>query len=121
MKVFLSWSDDKSRMVAEALRDWLPAVIQEIVPFMSEKDIAAGARWTNQIEQELEGTQLGIVCVTRENQSAPWLNFEAGAIAKQIESSRRCASSDRPKADRHHPAARGSFKPKMPPSQAYSS
>ena len=88
MKVFLSWSGPKSKSVAEALRDWLPSVIQEVDPFMSERDIAAGARWLNEINQELEGTNFAIVCVTRENQSAPWLNFEAGAVAKVIETSR---------------------------------
>lgn len=88
MKVFLSWSGQKSKAVAEALRDWLPSVIQEIEPFMSERDIAAGARWLNEIDQELEGTNFAIVCVTRENQSASWLNFEGGAVAKVIQASR---------------------------------
>lgn len=88
MKVFLSWSGQKSKSVAAALRDWLPSVIQEVEPFMSERDIAAGARWLNEIERELEGTNFAIVCVTRENQSAPWLNFEAGAVAKVVEESR---------------------------------
>lgn len=50
MKVFLSWSGRKSKAIAEALRDWLPSVIQEIEPFMSERDIAAGARWLNEID-----------------------------------------------------------------------
>jgi hypothetical protein len=36
MKVFLSWPGRKSKSVAEALRDWLPSVIQEIDPFMSD-------------------------------------------------------------------------------------
>jgi hypothetical protein len=88
VKVFLSWSGRKSKAIAEALRDWLPSVIQEIEPFMSERDIAAGARWLNEIEQQLEGTNFAIVCVTRDNQSAPWLNFEAGAVAKVIDESR---------------------------------
>ena len=88
MKVFLSWSGQKSKGAAEALHDWLRLVIQEVEPFMSESDIAAGARWLNEIDQQLEGTNFAIVCVTRENQSAAWLNFEAGAVAKLINTSR---------------------------------
>ena len=82
MKVFLSWSGEKSRAVAEALREWLPKVLQEVEPLMSSEDISAGVRWQYLISEALEGSSVGILCVTRENQSAPWLNFEAGAIAK---------------------------------------
>lgn len=88
MKVFLSWSGEKSRAVADALKGWLPQVIQDVEPFMSAEDISAGVRWQERIASELDGTGFGILCVTRENQSAPWLNFEAGAIAKQVELSR---------------------------------
>jgi TIR domain len=88
VKVFLSWSGQKSKRIAVALRDWLPSVIQEIEAFMSERDIAAGVRWLNEIDQQLEGTNFAIVCVTRDNQSAPWLNFEAGAVAKVIDEAR---------------------------------
>jgi hypothetical protein len=88
MKVFLSWSGEKSRAVAETLRDWLPLVIQDVEPFMSEEDIEAGTRWQNRIAEELEGSQFGIICVTRDNQSSRWLNFEAGAIAKEIDRGR---------------------------------
>ena len=49
---------------------------------MSSEDISAGVRWQYLISEALEGSSVGILCVTRENQSAPWLNFEAGAIAK---------------------------------------
>jgi hypothetical protein len=88
MKVFLSWSGDKSRAVALALHDWLPDVLKNVEPFVSSEDIDPGSRWQAEIAGQLEATSYGIVCVTRENQAAPWLNFEAGALAKAVESSR---------------------------------
>jgi hypothetical protein len=42
--VFLTWSGPRSRQVAEALKKWLPGVVQQCQPWMS-KDIAAGKRW----------------------------------------------------------------------------
>ena len=85
MNLFISWSGDKSRAVAAALRDWLPLVVNEIVPFVSSKDIFAGTGWLGVIMERLQTTNFGIVCVTRDNQLSPWLNFEAGALAKTID------------------------------------
>ena len=51
---------------------------------MSERDIGAGARWGDAVSRELEATRFGVVCVTVENVSVPWLHFEAGALAKQV-------------------------------------
>ncbi len=66
MKVFISWSGEQSRIVAEALRDWLPDVIQAIEPFLSSHDIPKGARWGLELAHELEGTSVGIICLTSE-------------------------------------------------------
>ena len=90
MKVFLSWSGERSRLAAEALRNWLPDVIQNIEPWMSAADIDAGARWNRMIEDELSNTQVGILCLTSENQEAPWVLFEAGALAKTISDTLVC-------------------------------
>lgn len=84
MKIFISWSGEKSREIALALRDWLRCVISTVEPFVSSQDIDAGSRWQTEVAAELESTACGIVCVTRDNQSAPWLNFEAGALAKSV-------------------------------------
>jgi hypothetical protein len=84
MKVFISWSGPKSRAAAEALRAWLPKVIQALEPFVSSHDISAGSRGENVIAAELAETDFGIVCITRANQTEPWINFEAGALAKRV-------------------------------------
>lgn len=84
MRIFISWSGDLSRSVAEVLRDWLPDVIQALDPWMSSEDIEAGARWSAEIANQLDGNGQGLVVVTQENLGAPWLNFEAGALSKSV-------------------------------------
>ena len=88
MEVFISWSGDRSGKVAEALRDWLPNVIQSVTPFMSASDIEKGSRWPGDLARHLEESQFGLVCLTPENLGAPWLLFEAGALSKSMDNSR---------------------------------
>lgn len=90
MKIFLSWSGELSRELAEALRDWLPAVLQSVRPFFTPNDIEKGARWGKDIAQELEASSFGIFCLTKENLTKPWIMFEAGALSKRIDASRVC-------------------------------
>jgi len=90
MKVFISWSGDQSRELAEVLRDWLPAVLQSVKPFFTPSDIEKGARWGKDIAQELEASSFGIFCLTKENLTRPWIMFEAGALSKRIDTSRVC-------------------------------
>src|SRR5688572_18638179 len=85
MKVFISWSGERSKAVAVALREWLPDVIQSVHPWLSSEDIDAGLRWNDEVTRELSQTRFGIICLTAENQTAPWILFEAGALAKTIE------------------------------------
>jgi TIR domain len=88
MKVFISWSGLGSREVAVALRHWLPSVIQAVEPYVSSEDIEAGARWGEDVADQLEDTDFGILCVTRNNVASAWLNFEAGALSKAVDRSR---------------------------------
>lgn len=90
MKVFISWSGDLSRDLAEAIRDWLPAVLQSVKPFFTPNDIEKGARWAKDIAKELEDSAVGIFCLTKENLNKPWIMFEAGALSKKIDFSRVC-------------------------------
>lgn len=88
MKVFISWSGETSREIAEVFRNWLPAVVQAVKPYYSPDDIEKGARWSTEISAELEASQVGLLCLTRENLNSPWLMFEAGALAKSMDKSR---------------------------------
>jgi hypothetical protein len=90
MKVFISWSGARSKVVANRLRTWLPDVIQGVKPWMSAMDIDAGARWGQRVQGELQESRFGIICLTRTNQNAPWVLFETGALAKSIEDTFVC-------------------------------
>lgn len=90
MKIFISWSGNKSQEVAKILKQWIPCVIQSVEPYFSSADIDKGARWSTDIAKELQDASFGILCVTKDNLSSSWLNFEAGALSKSIEQSKVC-------------------------------
>jgi hypothetical protein len=87
MKVFISWSGDISHDVALALREWLPSVLQSVEPYVSSEDVEKGARWSAEVGRQLNETAFGILCVTADNIGSAWLNFEAGALSKSIDTS----------------------------------
>ncbi|MFM5565931.1 toll/interleukin-1 receptor domain-containing protein [Aeromonas veronii] len=90
MKVFLSWSGERSKQVATLLDEWLRCVLQAIRPWISTKDIDRGALWFSEIQDQLQDTTTGIICLTQENKEKPWILFEAGALAKGLSNSRVC-------------------------------
>ncbi len=90
MKVFFSWSGNRSKKFAEELSYWLKRVIQTVQPWVSNQDISAGSRWSTEIGNSLAGHDIGIICVTPENMEASWINFEAGALSKLFDQSRVC-------------------------------
>lgn len=88
MKVFVSWSGQRSKGLALALREWLPLVLHYVEPWLSEADVSAGDRWAQEVAKELEASNFGIICVTPENLTEPWILFEAGALAKSMNGGR---------------------------------
>lgn len=90
MKVFISWSGDKSKKVAELVDEWLQCTIQSSQPWLSSRSIDRGALWFSEITTELADTTIGIICLTKENKDKPWILFESGALAKGLNSSRVC-------------------------------
>ncbi len=88
MKIFISWSDERSEAFAKGLREWFPLVLHFVEPWLSRSDIQAGERWGIEIAKELENCNFGVICITRENMNSPWILFETGALAKSMEDGR---------------------------------
>jgi len=90
VKVFISWSGQRSKVVAEIFSDWLKCVIQASQPWISTRDIDRGAIWFSEINDKLKDVSVGVVCLTQENKNKPWILFETGALAKGLTTNRVC-------------------------------
>jgi hypothetical protein len=89
MKVFMSWSGQRSKATAELLGNWIKCVVQSTEPWISTS-IERGAVWSSTINNELKEASFGIICLTHENKEKPWILFESGALAKGLAESRVC-------------------------------
>jgi hypothetical protein len=88
--VFISWSGERSKLLSLQICWWLPRVLSATRPWMSERDIHKGERWSSQIGGQLQGHRVGIICITPENMTSPWLLFEAGALSKSVGDAKVC-------------------------------
>ena len=84
MDIFVSWAGSGSHQVALVLRQWLPEVLRFVRPWVSSEDIRKGTRWSDELWGRLRSTSYSIVCVTPEAVRSPWVNFEAGAVARAV-------------------------------------
>ncbi|MCW2270877.1 hypothetical protein D3C77_242760 [compost metagenome] len=90
MKVFISWSGNRSRVVADYLSVWIKCVLQASQPWISTRHIDRGAIWFSEINEQLQDVSVGIICLTKENKNKPWILFECGALAKGLTTNRVC-------------------------------
>lgn len=89
MKIFISWSGEKSRRIAEHFKNTLPCFNNRISElFFAPEDIRAGRLWFTEIQEFLKDCDIGIVILTENNLQSPWIHFETGAIAKKVNESR---------------------------------
>jgi len=84
--VFIGWSGkgSRSQKMAVLLRDWLGQVIQTCTPWYSDVDIASGAAWGSELMTALGRASFGVLCVTPENHTNPWLNYECGMLVGRL-------------------------------------
>jgi hypothetical protein len=90
MNIFISWSGDQSKEIANALKNWIPKVLQSAKPYFTPSDIEKGSKWEIEITKKLNECKVGLICLTLENTEKPWILFEAGALSNKLEKSRVC-------------------------------
>lgn len=84
MKLFISWSGENSRRLADLFRHFIPTIFQRAAVFTTTEDIEKGSNWISNIESQLSESDAALLCVTPEAMNSPWLLFEAGALSKSI-------------------------------------
>jgi len=57
MDIFISWSGPRSGAVAEALKKWLPMIVNAFKPWLSSADIDKGARWSTDVAAKLQAAK----------------------------------------------------------------
>lgn len=55
MKVFINWSGQRARIVAEALRSWLGVALHKVEPWISSEDLEPGALWNSELASKFGG------------------------------------------------------------------
>ena len=71
LRVFVSYSGTTSRRVAEHL----VAFIENVLSASPWIEIAAGDRWLSTLTERLQEAVFGILVLTAENLTAPWVHF----------------------------------------------
>lgn len=78
VRVFLSWSGESSKQVANALKDGMRRLSDRLEPWLSE-DLQPGAEWASMLVPQIKKASLAVLCLTRRNVGAAWIAFETGA------------------------------------------
>ena len=86
MKLFISWSGDRSKNIAKIMKEWIESIFPSGIKIWlstQSESIRPGALLTPQIIEGLRTSEIGIFCFTTDNTNSLWMMFEAGAICKQ--------------------------------------
>jgi hypothetical protein len=80
VKVFVSWSGEKSKAASLAFCSFLEDTIQQVTTWFSARDIPRGSLGVYELMKALGECEMGVMLVTQENYQSPWMHFEAGAL-----------------------------------------
>ena len=81
--IFIGWSGDLSKEIADILKKNIPYIIQCTNVFYSLENINSGDIWFNELVSNMEKSELGIFCLTKSNINNKWMRFESGFLSSQ--------------------------------------
>ncbi len=87
--VFISWSGERSRSVAKALRAWLPIILQAAKPWMSDTEIEKGSRGISEITRALAGMRVAIRLPYARESRSTMAGIRGGRLSKSIDDKSR--------------------------------
>src|ERR1700693_3526935 len=90
MKIFISWSGEESRTIAQVFHNWIQSTLQSVKPYFSPSDVDKGSRWSSEVADELATCSVAIIILTRSNLNSNWIMFEAGAVSKIVGNAHVC-------------------------------
>ena len=79
-KIFISWSKNKSKELAEATKRFLENTLGNSIEFFFSPEMYKGTCADNEIHENLLECDKCLVCITSENFKNPWLLYEAGVV-----------------------------------------
>ena len=80
MEIFISWSKDKSRLLALETKKFILNTLGNKVEVFFSPDMYKGTSVDNEIHKNLLRSDKCIVCITSDNFKHPWLMYEAGVV-----------------------------------------
>ena len=80
MKIFISWSKNKSRLLAVETKNFILKVLENKIDIFFSPDMYKGTAVDNEIHNNLLESDRCIVCITSDNFKNPWLMYEAGVV-----------------------------------------
>jgi len=77
--VFISWSDNRGKVVASILKQWLELVLpKNFGTFVSSDNIRVGEDYFRSLTNAISSSIACMICVTKMTPQSTWVAFEAG-------------------------------------------
>jgi SAM-dependent methyltransferase len=94
-RVFVSWSGDAGRQIAEALKRTI-LDYPDLEAWISSQSLEAGKPWFDEIDRATAEAEFAVGCMTPGATKKPWVNFEAGMLYGRLKNFKMLRVGEQP-------------------------